>query len=210
MRSKHTLITAAIALFLLAVCYIGLYTKVVFPLDETVARWAMSFRSDTLSPLLKFITDAYTPLASISFFIALTSILVIVRRYREAIYFFVTVVGALVIKMYLKGIIMRPRPPYKIIDIGGYSFPSGHATLSMATGIGLYMIARHIRGNDGFSRIVLGFALLWAGLIGFTRLYFGAHWISDVVAGWSLGFAWAYLMAYLFFPQHLNTQKGRL
>jgi len=208
MPFKHTLFPAATAFMLLAVCYIGLYTKTVFPIDETVAYWAISFRSDTLSPWLKFITDMYTPLASISFFVALTSVLIIVRRYREALYFFITLNGAWLIKTYLKSLIMRPRPPYKIIDIGGYSFPSGHSTLSMATGIGLYMIARHLRNNDRFSMVILGFALLWAGLIGFTRLYFGAHWMSDVVAGWSLGFGWAYLMAYLFFPQSFSSPKG--
>ena len=143
------------ALAILGLCYIGFYTKAVAPLDEAVAHWAIALRNEQLSPWLKFITDMYTPLASISFFIALTSILVIVRRYREALYLFVTINGALVIKIFLKALIMRPRPPYKIIDISGSSFPSGHATLSMVTGIGLYIIARHIRGNDGFSIVIL-------------------------------------------------------
>jgi len=199
MRSKLAVFGGAVLVFLIS--YLAMRSGASAPLDEYVARWAMHFRDAKLTPFLRFITDMYAPSAAVAFMVAVVSVLVILRRFYLALYYFLTVTGALFVKIYLKFHIMRPRPPYKILDIGGYSFPSGHATLSMVTGIGLYLIARAVRGRDALTYAVLGTALLWAGLVGFTRLYFGVHWFSDIVAGWALGLGWAYLTALLFFPK---------
>jgi len=195
------LLPVVVGVLVFILFYVALKTKVILPLDESVAQWAISFRDSSISPFLKFITDMYTPSATIAFIVAVIATLIIFKRFKESIYFFTAVFGALIIKSYIKHFVMRPRPPYKIVDIGGYSFPSGHSTLSMAMGIALYFIVKSVSNSKTLSSIYLTIALLWAGFIGFTRLYFGAHWFSDVVSGWLLGFSWAYLMGILFFKE---------
>lgn len=74
-----------------------------------------------------------------------------------------------------------------------YSFPSGHALSSMIVyGFAAYLLAQFYPQR----RLVcwLG-AAAWILLIGFSRVYLGVHWPSDVVAGFALGFALVYLAA---------------
>jgi undecaprenyl-diphosphatase len=85
----------------------------------------------------------------------------------------------------------RPRIiPRLVRGAGWYSFPSGHATLAPLL-FGLGMLIWSARWHS--ARAKAG-ALLTAGLvvllIGYSRVYLGVHWPSDVVGGWLLGTAW--------------------
>ncbi len=74
---------------------------------------------------------------------------------------------------------------------GGHSFPSGHSMISAALYITLaVLIARTLqRRRQRVTVIAIGAAL--AMLIGFTRLYLGVHYPTDVLAGWTAGLLWA-------------------
>lgn len=89
----------------------------------------------------------------------------------------------------LKQLFERPRPDISLhlISQGGYSFPSGHALTAMVFyGLMITLICRHRR--PGWLRwlFVALFAVL-IFLIGFSRVYLGVHYPTDVLAGWSLG-----------------------
>lgn len=88
----------------------------------------------------------------------------------------------------LKAAYGRPRPPVALVEEVTGSFPSGHAVAGAATAIALVVVLV----NPGPARRNLeiaaaGFALLMAG----TRVYLGAHWLTDVFAGVALGAACA-------------------
>jgi undecaprenyl-diphosphatase len=92
----------------------------------------------------------------------------------------------------IKILINRPRP---IADIAYYietsgSFPSGHSALAVAFfGFVTYYLVRHITGrNKRFFVILLGIVLIV--LIGFSRLYLGVHYVSDVLGGFLIGGLW--------------------
>lgn len=88
----------------------------------------------------------------------------------------------------IKAIVARSRPPEAsaFVDAAGYAFPSAHA----ASGVALYgllalFVLRRLRGH---ARIAAGaLALLGVGSLGLTRVYLGAHYPSDVLAGWIVG-----------------------
>tara|TARA_R110001583_G_scaffold146830_1_gene298859 strand:- start:6179 stop:8311 length:2133 start_codon:yes stop_codon:yes gene_type:complete len=81
----------------------------------------------------------------------------------------------------------RPRPDGGLIEAGGFSFPSGHASISVAFyGFVIYLAMRTVRlWRTRLNLLMLG--VLVALLIGFSRLYLGVHYLSDVVAGYLVG-----------------------
>jgi undecaprenyl-diphosphatase len=87
----------------------------------------------------------------------------------------------------------RPRPD--LVPHGSYvysaSFPSGHSTLSAATYFTLAVLIASLEPNRGTKAMVFVLAAVMVLAIGFSRVYLGVHWPSDVLAGWSLGAAWA-------------------
>ena len=87
----------------------------------------------------------------------------------------------------------RARPD--LVPHGSYvysnSFPSGHSTLSAATYLTLAVLISHLEPSRGTKTMVFVLAAALVIGIGFSRVYLGVHWPSDVLAGWSLGAAWA-------------------
>lgn len=107
----------------------------------------------------------------------------------------VSVAGGTALSSLLKLGIERPRPDLvaRLVDVHTLSFPSGHAMLSAVTFLTLgALLARTLSGR--WAKIyVLGVAALLTVLVGFSRIYLGVHWPSDVLAGWCAGSAWAML-----------------
>ena len=90
----------------------------------------------------------------------------------------------------VKLLVARPRPPDAdaIIDPSGFSFPSGHAATAMALYATLaFVIGRRARGPARVAVYAAAVVLIVA--IGVTRVYLGAHYPSDVAAGWLTGAA---------------------
>ncbi len=89
----------------------------------------------------------------------------------------------------LKEIVDRPRPPESLVDTTGSSFPSIHAAYStFYVWLSLTIVLRLRPGMArGAAVIVAGIAV--SALVGLSRVYLGAHYLSDVNAGWALGVA---------------------
>ncbi len=92
-----------------------------------------------------------------------------------------------------KGFYARPRPD--LVPHGSYvysaSFPSGHSAISAATFLTLAVLIASLEPNRGTKAMVFILAVALVIAIGFSRVYLGVHWPSDVLAGWCLGGAWA-------------------
>ncbi len=93
----------------------------------------------------------------------------------------------------------RPEAAYRIVEATSESFPSGHAMLSAVTYLTLGVLLARILERRRLKIYSLAVAAALTFIVGLTRIYLGVHWLSDVIAGWSLGAAWAmacWLVAY--------------
>jgi membrane-associated phospholipid phosphatase len=100
--------------------------------------------------------------------------------------------GAALLNYALKLAFERPRPDGADPQLfsSGWSFPSGHAMGSVVLcGIGVYLLLRLVPAWWD-QRLVLTALLAWPLLVGFSRLYLGVHYASDVIAGMVAGIAW--------------------
>ena len=138
-----------------------------------------------------------TALGGVTVMILVTTVSVLAflihrRRWHAAI-LAATVLLADISSEALKHLYGRPRPD--LVPHGSYvysaSFPSGHSTLSAATFLTLAMLIASLEPARGAKLMVFILAGLLVLAIGFSRVYLGVHWPSDVLAGWCLGAAWA-------------------
>ena len=114
-------------------------------------------------------------------------------RKRHALVLAGTVLLAEISSDMAKTFYARARPD--LVPHGSYvysaSFPSGHSTLSAATYLTLAVLIASLEPNRGTKAMVFALAGLLVLAIGASRVYLGVHWPSDVLAGWSLGAAFA-------------------
>lgn len=119
------------------------------------------------------------------------------QRWSTAAYLALVMAGSAILNLNAKLLWHRPRPSLweGIPFHGDFSFPSGHATYSMTFVVALVLLNWHIPKRPWL--IGLGGAFVLA--IGFSRLYLGVHFPSDIVGGWLLAVAWAIGLHHLMF-----------
>lgn len=162
--------------------------------DSQVSQLVQGWRSPPLTAVMVGITNAGdTPaisLAAIAILVALAA----VGRLRDAVFTGgVVLVGGLLSSL-AKGSFARTRPPVDaaLIDLPrSFSFPSGHTMGSMT----LAFVMAYLVARSGWSAawrlcVVAGW-VCYAVAVGFSRVYLGVHWPSDVIAAWLLGGALA-------------------
>lgn len=100
--------------------------------------------------------------------------------------------GGQIISTLVKNIVERPRPDIvaPLALETSWSFPSGHAMMSMIAYLTFAAVLARSFKRPAPRLFLLGAALLLSLMIGASRLYIGVHWPSDVLAGWLLGLAW--------------------
>ena len=117
------------------------------------------------------------------------------RRRRAALALMLSCTGSELVVFFGKAGFGRPRPPAMLAVVTPLdaSFPSGHANISVALyALGFYLLFRTTR-SPRLRPLWLVLAALFPLMIGFSRLYIGAHYLSDVLAGWSVGLWWSIL-----------------
>ncbi|MBS0296551.1 MAG: phosphatase PAP2 family protein [Proteobacteria bacterium] len=115
------------------------------------------------------------------------------RRYAAAISIVAALGTGMAVCQGLKSLFERARPPeiYREIEVVNTSFPSGHAMLSAVAYLTLAALLAHTLPQKRQQTYVLSVAVLLTVIVGFSRIYLGVHWTTDVLAGWSVGAAWA-------------------
>jgi len=114
-------------------------------------------------------------------------------RVRTALFVLAATSAGIVLAGLLKQIYDRPRPSLvpHLVEVTSSSFPSGHAADSAIVYLTLAALLARTVQERPLRIYIIGTAILLTLLIGVSRVYLGVHWPSDVVAGWTIGAAWA-------------------
>lgn len=153
-------------------------------LDANVYDAVVQLRNEVLTAVFKVLDWTGKGVVTIPLRIALLLLLLLRRRFAAGIAFALTWASSEIVLQVMKGYFMRGRPPLALVATTGYSFPSGHATAGAAIGVSIvlaFLRAGHRR------RVWILIALLLAFAMACSRVYLGAHWLSDVVTGVLLG-----------------------
>ncbi|SDM48226.1 undecaprenyl-diphosphatase [Catalinimonas alkaloidigena] len=163
-------------------------------IDRHVTQFLFRYRTPFFSQLLYGLTYAASSYASIALTGAMALIALYRRRYRQAIAIVLVMAGMALSVYYGKQVFHRIRPLATVAyySVNSFSFPSGHA----ATALALYGLAGYLLANTlaGSGRVLaLAVCTLLVLVVGFSRIYLGVHFLSDVAAGYLLGGSWLVL-----------------
>ncbi len=128
------------------------------------------------------------------------------RNWRVAGYWAAAIVFGQCLAFLIKSSLQRPRPLPELYDgLSSFAFPSGHATMStVAYGFLAVLVARQLPLPRRWIAYAVAAALI--SMIALSRLYLGAHWLSDVLGGISLGLAWVSLLGIAYY-RHVPTRE---
>ncbi len=145
-------------------------------------------RNDKLTTFMKLATKLSNP--EVMIVIAIISILFctkLIKNKKLSLGIILNLAGITIINQILKFIFRRERPNgYRLIEMSGYSFPSGHAMVSLAFyGLLIYITKRLVK-NKYLKILLITLNIAIIILIGVSRIYLGVHYLSDVLTGYSI------------------------
>jgi undecaprenyl-diphosphatase len=122
-----------------------------------------------------------------------TGFVVIQRQYAAAVLLLAALGGGTLLSEGLKHVFERDRPAeaWRLAEVTNSSFPSGHSMLSAVAYLTLGALLARVMRKRRLKAYVLTVGVVLTGIVGLTRIFLGAHWATDVFAGWSVGAAWA-------------------
>ena len=197
-RGPPPLVVWALAIALVAVGMLAFLllarawqAAAVLPLDRVAAAWAREAWSAPLQPLVRGITHLADPLAL--WLLGGGMALLLWRRGERALLlaWIAALGGNAVWNPALKGVYERLRPQADLsgLEAGGYSFPSGHSSGAMvAFGMSAYLAWRLLPPR--WHLPLWQTAAVLIVLVGASRVYLQAHYLSDVLAGFASGAGW--------------------
>ncbi|WP_425992016.1 phosphatase PAP2 family protein [Brevundimonas sp. TWP2-3-2] len=166
--------------------------------DQMVLHWMQPVAGQPRGPW--WLHEAAADITSLGGIAVLTlfavvalGMLLILRKWLSALLLLIGLAGGVALSEGLKALFQRERPPaaFQAVETLNASFPSGHALLSTVFYLTVAVMMTRAFPRRRLKAYVLGVGMAFALMVGLTRVYLGAHWASDVMAGWCVGAAWA-------------------
>jgi len=160
--------------------------------DLALARALHDATTPPWTKILRAITFLGEGWSQVTIGVLVGAVLLRARRKLWTLGWVIALAGGGILNTILKTVFARPRPFFAdpILSAHGFSFPSGHSmgTFILA-GMAAYFGVLHMQGRLRHIGIV-ALALAWAVTMGFSRMYLGVHYLTDVVGGFAAGACW--------------------
>lgn len=210
-RRKTIFLIAFPVLLFINLCE-DLIRKELTVFDNTIYTFLSGFISSNLTILMKVLS--YIGSAQILIIITLLSFLIFKKHKYYKQYWKIIALNlsmTWILNAIFKIIFHRQRPDILILSqASGYSFPSGHSMVSISFyGLVIYLCYTNIKSN-WIKYIAVILLCLLIIFIGVSRIYLGVHYASDVIAGFSSGFAWLIVYITLAKKYKFLGNKGQI
>ena len=204
MKKKYLIIISMFLIIFLGMLGIVLFDKnLIF--DSTIYNFIISFRCDTLDIFFKTITKLGNTLT----IIGIVCLFVLIFKNKYSLLLVISALDSVILNTIIKHIVRRERPSVlRLISQGGYSFPSGHAMISVCVyGFLLYLAFSKIKNK--YLKYICSFLLFILIIsIGLSRIYVGVHYASDIIAGYSLALIEVILLVQL--DKNIKIEDGKI
>lgn len=202
MLKNNKLLLITIMLFLTIIIIIT--SKIMVGKELIIDKYAHNILVEGLrSPNMTIIMKNITKLSNTNFMIVIAAILTTLFLFKWkkkdiAILIPTSLIFITLLNQTLKIIFQRERPfGFRLIEMTGYSFPSGHAMVSMAFyGLLIYII-NHLVKKNLLKKILILINVLIIFLVGVSRVYLGVHYLSDIIMGYSISIIYLLLLTKL-------------
>lgn len=191
-NQKTIILLSITSLLFILLSYFVLNNQTSY-IDSLVHSYILNIRNHNLTIILKTITN----LGGANFLIVLSVILlIIIKKKKIPLYISINLICAFLTNEIAKNIFTRSRPiGINLIDETGLSYPSGHSMVSLSYyGFIAYLLYKNSK-NKITKSIIVTTLFLTIILIGFSRIYLGVHYLSDIIGGFLLSII--YLTIYI-------------
>lgn len=167
------------------------------PLDRAVTLAVRSLQSPSRDEAMLVVTRLGDYRFLIPMTILASIIFAIFHRRVSAVLFLGAVLGGFLLESIMKITFRRDRPDLwpALVTEKSYSFPSGHATMCTLFFGACVAIVFHVTRNPAPRAVALAATAVLSLTVAFSRIYLGAHWLTDVCAGMLLGLFWVVVCA---------------
>ncbi len=159
--------------------------ELIYQYDFKLNNLFLFFRNQNLTNIFTFITNIADP-KMILIGTVLFSVFLYISKNKEYLFpFFISIGSTTILDYVLKFAFNRPRPSMSLYIESNASFPSGHSSIIVAfIGFICYFIVKNSKKNKALYIIT---CIVICLLVGVSRLYLGAHYLSDILGGFLLG-----------------------
>lgn len=192
-----------ISLLLFTIVTYTIFNNNIIKLDNLTHSYILNIRNNSLTNIMKIITN----IASSITLITLTILLIIIFKNKKIpLYISLNLIFSFTSSQIAKLIFTRDRPlGINLIEVSGFSYPSGHSMVSMAYfGFITYLIYKYCK-NKKIKIISIITLFTTIILVGFSRIYLGVHYLSDVIGGFLLA-----IIYLIIFIKIINLKKKNL
>ena len=159
--------------------------------DQYVGDYMHEQRGDLWTSVAKVFTFMGSGSTEFILFFLVAALLIFKFKHKwETLVLFLGVLGAWGLNTGLKELVERDRPSVEgwLVEVDGFSFPSGHAMVSILFyGLLAYLLWVNVRQSWKAAWLIPALAVLIILCIGLSRIYLGVHYPSDVLAGYTAG-----------------------
>ena len=177
--------------------------------DQAVYHFFQSIRTPWADRIFVAVTELGDSFVNVCLVVGVLLVLLGKRCYRTAGFWAAALIGGLLGGQLLKWAVHLPRPVAIYHGASAYGFPSGHTSMSVILyGFLAILLARRLAGVWQWG--LFSSVIVIAFVIGISRLYLGAHWLSDVLGGLFIGTGWTALLGIAYLNKPVEIVPRRL